>query len=432
MLPPRRGGRAVVEVVRGKDAKLRLVRRYTKMGYAGNAEPSFIVPTAIATKDGVAAGDHRATGSAMEDLDFFIGDDALSMATTHAVNYPIRHGLIENWDSMERLWQRCMFDYLRCEPEEHAVVLTEPPLNPPENREYAAEVMFETYNVPALYIAVQAVLALVASWTVKDASSRSLTGTVIDSGDGVTHVIPVADGYVIGSCIKHIPLAGHDITKFVLNQMRERSEPVPPEISADIARRIKERNCYVCKDLAREFRRFDTTPSKCFTTYEGVHPRTKKPWVADVGYEQFLGPELFFNPEVYTSQFTKPLPQVVDEAILASPIDTRRALYGNIVLSGGSTMFRNFDRRVQMDVQQIVDDRIEANRSAMAARGLSTSAVSLPVNVVAHPFQRYAVWFGGSMLSSMPGFERICHTKAQYEEEGPRIARHNAVFGATL
>ena len=68
---------------------------------------------------------------------------------------------------MERLWQRCMFEYLRCEPEEHFVLLTEPPLNPPENREYTAEIMFETFNVPGLYIAVQAVLALAASWTSK-------------------------------------------------------------------------------------------------------------------------------------------------------------------------------------------------------------------------------------------------------------------------
>ncbi len=68
---------------------------------------------------------------------------------------------------------------------------TEPPLNAPENREYTAEIMFETFNVPGLYIAVQAVLALAASWTSKQVTDKTLTGTVIDSGDGVTHVIPV-------------------------------------------------------------------------------------------------------------------------------------------------------------------------------------------------------------------------------------------------
>lgn len=66
-----------------------------------------------------------------------------------------------------------------------------PPAAAQENRETTAEIMFETFNVPGLYIAVQAVLALAASWTKVDASQRTLTGTVIDSGDGVTHVIPV-------------------------------------------------------------------------------------------------------------------------------------------------------------------------------------------------------------------------------------------------
>ena len=98
--------------------------------------------------------------------------------------------------------------------------------------------MFETFNVPGMYIAVQAVLALAASWTSKQVTERSLTGTVIDSGDGVTHVIPVAEGYVIGSCIKHIPLAGRDITAFIQNLMRERKEDVPVRICQKILLRF--------------------------------------------------------------------------------------------------------------------------------------------------------------------------------------------------
>ena len=92
---------------------------------------------------------------------------------------------------MERFLQQCIFKYLRAEPEDHYFLLTEPPLNTPENREYTAEIMFESFNVSGLYIAVQAVLALAASWTAKNPQERSLTGIVVDSGDGVTHVIPV-------------------------------------------------------------------------------------------------------------------------------------------------------------------------------------------------------------------------------------------------
>ncbi len=309
---------------------------------------------------------------------------------------------------------------------------TEPPLNPPENREYTAEVMFETFNVPGMYIAVQAILALAASWTKRSAEDRTLTGTVIDSGDGVTHVIPVADGYVIGGAIKHIPLAGRDITAFVQRSLRDRGEAVPPEDSLEVAKRIKEDCCYVGQDIVKEFERYDSNPTKYFRQVMFRNSRTRAPYSVDVGYEQFLAAEMFFNPEIYSPDFTKPLPQVVDEAILQCPIDTRRGLYKNIVLSGGSTMFRNFHKRLQSDLKDRVDARVEANMAKLRARPAAAAAPDIKVKVVSHEMQRYAVWFGGSMLASTPEFFRSCHTKAQYMEEGPRIARHNPVFGVAM
>jgi actin-related protein 3 len=201
---------------------------------------SHIVPTVIAV-----GGDDKSSTltkkGRIDDLDFYIGDEAL-LQKTYSINYPVRHGQVENWDHMERYWQRCIFEYLRCEPEDHYFLLTEPPLNAPENREYTAEIMFETFNVKGLYIAVQAVLALAASWTAN--VPKTLTGCVVDSGDGVTHVIPVAEGYVIGSSIKSMPVAGRDMTLFVQQLMRERGEPIPSEQSLETAKRCKEMYCY--------------------------------------------------------------------------------------------------------------------------------------------------------------------------------------------
>jgi actin-related protein 3 len=128
--------------------------------------------------------------------------------------------------------------------------------------------MFETFNVPGLYIAVQAVLALAASWTSKQVTERTLTGTVIDSGDGVTHVIPVAEGYVIGSAIKHIPIAGRDITQFVLQLMRDRGEPIPSSEQFEIAKKVKEQYSYVCPDIVNEFKKYDKEPAKWFKSCE--------------------------------------------------------------------------------------------------------------------------------------------------------------------
>ena len=405
------------------------------MGYSGNVEPQYIIPTVLATRADEGGVARKMEG--VEDMDFFVGEQAQANSTTYQINYPIRHGIIDNWDNMERLWQRCMFEYLRCEPEEHYVMLTEPPLNPPENREATAEIMFETFNVPGLYIAVQAVLALAASWTSKQVTERSLTGTVIDSGDGVTHVIPVADGYVIGSCIRHIPLAGRTITQFIQQIMRDRKEPIPPEDSLEVAKKVKEMFCYVCPDLVKEYQKYDKQPEKFFRSHQGVKKQTGTGWSCDVGYERFLGPEVFFNPEIFSSDFTTPLPEVVDGSIVKCPIDVRRGLYKNIVLSGGTTMFKDFGRRLQRDIKKSVDARMLQNierLSNMKSMGGGPPAAppEIEVNVVSHHMQRYAVWFGGSMLASTPEFYRVCHTREQYLEEGPRIARHSPVFSASM
>jgi len=400
---------------------------YTKMGFAGNTEPQYIIPTMIATQEGKAAQKTATQKKGVEDLDFFIGDEAAQYAKTYDVFYPVRHGQIENWTHMEYFWEQCIFKYLRCEPEDHFFLLTEPPLNAPENREYTAEIMFETFNVPGLYIAVQAVLALAASWTSKNVKERTLTGTVIDSGDGVTHVIPVAEGYVIGSSIKHIPLAGRDITAFVQQLMRERSEPIPPAESLDIAKRVKETYSYVCPDIVKEFSKYDTEPEKWIRQHESFNSVTKKPYSVDVGYERFLGPEIFFNPEIFSSDFLTPLPKVVDDTIQTCPIDVRRGLYKNIVLSGGSTMFKDFGKRLARDIKRSVDYRIKRSEELSGGK---IKAVPLEVNVISHHMQRYAVWFGGSMLASTPEFYNVCHTKQQYDEIGPSICRHNPVFGA--
>ncbi|XP_074603780.1 actin-related protein 3B-like [Brevipalpus obovatus] len=396
---------------------------YTKLGYAGNTTPQFIIPSSISIRETHKVGDQAARRLArgIDDLDFFIGDDCIDV-NGYSVKYPIRHGVVEDWDLMEKFWEQCIFKYLRAEPEDHHLLLTESPLNTPENREYTAEIMFESFNVPGLYIAVQAVLALVASWAY--AKVQSLTGIVLDSGDGVTHVIPVADGYVIGSCIKHIPIAGRDITYFIQSLLRGREPNIPPEQSLETAKAIKEKFCYICPDIAREFDKFDKNPTERGRKYTTVNHITQQPFEVDVGFERFLGPEIFFNPEIANPDFRTSISEIVDTCIQNCPIDVRRPLYSNIVLSGGSTMFRDFDKRLERDIKRICKTRLGSINVS------GTSPNPMNVKVVSHSVQRYAVWSGGSILASLPQFLEQAHTKKQYEEYGPSICRYNPLFNA--
>ena len=401
----------------------------TKLGFAGNDSQSFVFPTAIATSS-ASAKSTKSSGKTsflsskrgLEDLDFFIGDEALSAANgpNYNLSYPIKHGQIEDWDHMERFWENSIFKYLRCEPEDHYFLMTEPPLNPPENRESTAEIMFESFNCAGLYIAVQAVLALAASWTSSKVQDRSLTGTVLDSGDGVTHVIPVADGYVIGTAIKNIPLAGRDITLFIQQLLRDRGEP---DTSLQTAEKIKQQFCYVCPDIVKEFSKFDQYPQEKFAQYVVEYTDKNKTNVVDVGYERFLAPEIFFNPEITSSDYLTPLPTVVDQVIQASPIDVRKRLYKNIVLSGGSTMFKDFGRRLQRDLKELVNERI-----ALSERFSHVKSTGVEVQVISHKRQRNAVWFGGSLLAQTAEFKGNCHTKADYDEYGPNIVRNFSLF----
>ncbi|XP_030164736.1 actin-related protein 3B isoform X3 [Lynx canadensis] len=368
---------------------------YTKLGYAGNTEPQFIIPSCIAIRESAKVVDQaqRRVLRGVDDLDFFIGDEAIDKPT-YATKWPIRHGIIEDWDLMERFMEQVIFKYLRAEPEDHYFLM--------------------------------AVLALAASWTSRQVGERTLTGIVIDSGDGVTHAIPVAEGYVIGSCIKHIPIAGRDITYFIQQLLREREVGIPPEQSLETAKAIKEKYCYICPDIVKEFAKYDVDPRKWIKQYTGINAINQKKFIIDVGYERFLGPEIFFHPEFANPDFMESISDVVDEVIQNCPIDVRRPLYKNVVLSGGSTMFRDFGRRLQRDLKRVVDARLRLSEELSGGR---IKPKPVEVQVITHHMQRYAVWFGGSMLASTPEFFQVCHTKKDYEEYGPSICRHNPVFG---
>lgn len=438
---------------------------YSKMGLAGNEKPQFVIPTIIAARE--------PRRSLRDSYDYFIGNEALergvgggksgvvgahgsmsrSVDSSYSLQYPIRHGQIASWDLMEAYWRQCFFRYLRCEPEVHPILLTEPPLNAPENRELTAEIMFETFHVPRLYIAVQAVLALVASWLDEKVTSGSkgttgrnpLTGTVIDSGDGVTHIIPVVDGYAIGGAIRHVPIAGREITHYLQQLFRERPEiatAMDPEDTLSFSQYVKEQLGYVCTDPARELARYDAdTNGKWISSISWTSPRTGKT-INDllIGHERFMGPEIFFTPELMSSSasvMNKSLPNMVDEVIQACPIDCRRSLYGNIVLSGGSTMFCEFEKRLGRDLQSLVEYRLayttvleKVNTPTLTMGGGNSGTPQ--VNVLAHRNQRYAVWAGGSLFASMDQFPTYCTSKADYDEYGPSICRQSRVFNSLL
>ena len=360
--------------------------KYTKAGFSNQEGPTIVYPSCVGYPS-CPRGMTLTSISAhykWREKQFYVGEESEGSLK---LNYPIEKGLVNNWDDLEKIWGDIFTHQLKIPPEEHNVMLSEVFMNPKENREKMAQIIFETFNTHGLYIAIQPVLSLY--------SIGKLNGLVSDSGEGITQIVPVFDGFSLPHAINKIDLAGKDLTNYILEKVIQRNSNSRRKKYSEI---IKEKACYVALDLEEELKSVEGYPYEL--------PDGREIYIKD---ERILCPEALFKPSIIGKGGIG-IGESCCDSIQKCDIDIRKELYNCICLSGGNSMFKGFPERLKKEIKAFAHESMKEE-----------------IRIFSPSERKFSVWIGGAVLSSISTFESMWVTKAEYEESGNFIV-HRKFF----
>ena len=351
-------------------------------GFDQSDSPRCVAPSVVGTPKATVKSIMVGVKNNLE----YYGDEAMCNSAFMNLSYPIERGVVKDWKQFDDIINYTFRNHLRVCPEDHSLFITEPPLNPRENREKLCQVFFETYNVPQMRLEIDALLSLY--------SSGRTTGLSVSSGGGVTSVLPVYEGYAIQSAMKRLDIGGSDVTEYLTTLLTERGYYFRTSTDREIVRRMKESLAYVSCNFNQDmvWTQMSAETERLYELPDGNK--------ITISHQLFQCTECLFQPLSQLGREHAGIHQLIHNSIKECDIDVRRDLYSNIILAGGNTMLPGFSERIQKEIVNLAPPKSN-------------------VKVVCPPERKYSTWIGGTILSSIQRSNWI--GRAQYDEEGPSV-----------
>jgi len=368
---------------------------FVKCGYAGQNFPEFIFPSMVGRP--MMRYEEEFKDVILKDI--MVGEEAALHRSMLEITYPVAEGQVKNWVDMRHVWDHTFNEKMKINPTEHKILLTEPPQNPRDNQKRILENMLEYYKFDSAKVAVQATLVLYAQGL--------LSGVVLDSGDGVSHLVPVWDGVVLPQLIRKINVAGRHMTQYLIKLLQVRGYSFNRTADFETVRQIKEKLCYVGYDLAIE-RKLALETTSLVQRYTLPDGRVIK-----MGSERYDAAEVLFNPSLIDVE-TPGIADMLFQMIQAADIDLRPAFYKHIVLSGGSTMFPGLPSRLEKDMRALYLKHV--------LKGDEKRLSKFKLRIEDPPRRKHMVFLGGSVLADiMKDRPEFWISQKEWAEQGERI-----------
>ncbi|XP_069326393.1 uncharacterized protein [Eulemur rufifrons] len=358
---------------------------FSKVGFAGMDAPLGVFPTVL----GKLRHDKVLVG--MEEEDRFIGDEVQKKREKLNLQYPISRGTVTNWDDMEKIWHHSFYQVLHIAPEQHPVLVTDPPLNATANKEKVMQILFETFNIPALYIANQAVLSMYAS--------GQTSGTTIESGEGMTYFVPIIDGCPLHQSTFQVDVAGQDLTLYLCQLLADNEHFLVGTAGREYIRDVKEKCCYVALDFDME--KAKTNLPSCQQKYQLPDGQE-----ITLGQERFVCPEVLFQTDL-VGKNTLGIHMMAFQSVTSCSPTLWNVLFSHMILSGGTGTCPGLCSRMKRELSGLVSPE-------------------LTVKVSTCQYSAYGAWVGGSILCSLSTFKDMWVTRNEYENMGSSMVRRRS------